>query len=129
TPPYTPQDSPLGTTASPYPHRAFDPEASYAPFVASNLITIPRAPRGEDPWLADGATTTSGNNVRAYADLTGFEGYEPTDLIGATSAPDTFDYTYDPLLAPGSSTHQRQAAITQLFFTNNWLHDAFYMAG
>jgi len=130
TAPFTPHDGPTGTEATPYPRAAFDPNAPYGPYVAPNLVTIPRAPNARgDNWLAEGATTTSGNNVRAYADLAAPDYFSAGDMWGTTSAPDTFDYTFDPLLQPGSSTNQRQAAIAQLFFTNNWLHDAFYEAG
>src|SRR5688500_19480137 len=41
----------------------------------------------------------------------------------------TFDRTYDPTLEPNASTDQMMAAVTQLFYVNNWLHDHYYDSG
>ena len=86
---------------------------------------------GHDPWLAAGATETKGNNVDAYTDNNdardGFTAGE--DLRAAVSSAQTFNYTYDTTKAPTSSTSQIMAAVTQIFYTTNWLHDYWYESG
>ena len=99
-----------------------------------------------DPWLAPSATVTFGNNVEAYSDRNQFvddagatrnDGYNEggTALDGGydfradlTSAL-TFDRTYNTALAPNASVNQIKAAITQIFYTTNWLHDYWYDSG
>ena len=51
------------------------------------------------------------------------------DFRAGTTSPSTFDRAYDPTLDPASSANQRMAAITQLFYTDNFLHDWYYDAG
>ena len=51
------------------------------------------------------------------------------DLRATITAPSAFDRTYDTTLAPGASADQRKAAVTQLFYDINFLHDWFYDAG
>jgi hypothetical protein len=96
-----------------------------------NLVTLQNGPIStNDPWLPAGATVTTGNNVDAYVDLVTPDGFNgPGDFRATTTAPGVFDRTYDVTLAPGASADQRMAAITELFYINNWLHDWFYDAG
>src|SRR5689334_17062988 len=51
-----------------------------------------------DPWLAPGATETTGNNVDAYTDnnSTSEDGYTPAsgDVRATTTAPNTFDRSF-----------------------------------
>src|SRR6185503_12567303 len=82
-----------------------------------------------DPWLAPGATQTLGNNVDAYADLSSPDGFSAGDLRASTTSANTFDRTYDVNQAPGVSNDQRMAAITQLFYDNNFFHDWYYDSG
>lgn len=120
----------LGPQAPYSPHPTGIPDGSQPAFVAPSLVTLQNAPFSRnDPWLADGATQSLGNNVDAYADVSGGNGFDASDIRASVTAPGVFDRSYDPLLAPNANAEQRQAAITQLFFTNNWLHDAFYDAG
>src|SRR5690606_31799638 len=127
-PPYAPYPSPYGRSFTPHP--VGDPTDDAAPFMPQELIALESAPfsRG-DPWLPDGATVTSGNNVDAYADLVPPDGYTPGDLRPTVSFPDWFDHSYDTGLPPNASAGQIAAATTQLFYTVNWLHDGFYDAG
>ena len=98
-----------------------------------------------DPWLQPNDTFTYGNNVRAYSDRNQStndaggavnDGFQDAGTDGGggdyraevTSAK-TFDRTYDAALAPNATPEQIKASITQLFYTNNWLHDFWYDAG
>jgi len=117
---------------TPYPGGAPDlTEPSYAPGVLVTLEGFNTNPDGQtDPWLTADATETRGNNVETYIDC-----QWPTDyLAGADqraslTATRTFDYVYDPALAAVQTDDQRLAAVVQLFYTVNWLHDYFYDSG
>jgi uncharacterized repeat protein (TIGR01451 family) len=74
----------------------------------------------------DGAefTITRGNNVHAYLD-------EQDTNVSSGDEPDggadlIFDYPYDPLLEPSL---QKEAAVTNLFYMNNMIHDITYHFG
>jgi hypothetical protein len=130
TPPYRPMVGPQGRGG--YPHPTATPDNFQPPFVAPLLVSLVSAPFSmADPWLPDGATETVGNNVDAYADLAGGDGYHPLngDVRAALSAATSFDYTYNTGSAPQANSTQIQASITHLFFLNNWLHDWFYDSG
>jgi len=96
-----------------------------------------------DPWLPTGATETNGNNVNAYSDnnTTSEDGFTPAsgDVHATATSPNTFDRVYDPTKDPQYNDPnvpnpvfndpQRMAAVTQLFYTTNWLHDYWYDSG
>lgn len=123
-----PYDGPQGNDPTPHPTGLPD---FYAPsFLSPNLLTIQNTPFSRnDPWLATGATTLTGNNVDAYADLVSPDGFGAGDLRATPTAANTFDRTYNHTLAPSASSDQRMAAITQLFYNNNFFHDWYYDAG
>lgn len=81
-----------------------------------------------DPWLADDATTTSGNNVFAYADVVAPQDFSEGDFTAETTADFTFDYPYQ-VDQVANSYENRKAAIVNLFYMNNFLHDFFYDHG
>lgn len=81
-----------------------------------------------DAWLADDATTTDGNNVKAYVDAIAPNGFSNGDIIADVTSPNTFDYKYNTDLLE-NSTHNRKAATVNLFYLNNYLHDDFYDHG
>jgi large repetitive protein len=124
-----PYDGPHGTEVTPHPTGM--PDNYDPPFVPANLVTLSSYPFStNDPWLPAGATQTAGNNADAYADLFPPDGYqEGRDFRATTTGADTFDYTYDPTRAPGFNTTQQQAAVVNLFYMNNFLHDWYYDAG
>jgi large repetitive protein len=109
----------------------------------ANLVTLDSAPFSRnDPWLASGATRTQGNNVEAFANKLEPDGFGPAgsdecnvalpvdgDLHACVTSPDTFDHLYNPLLTPDAKRTQAAAAVTNLFYTINYLHDWFYDAG
>ncbi|MBB1365353.1 rhombosortase-dependent M36 family metallopeptidase [Pseudoalteromonas sp. SR44-5] len=81
-----------------------------------------------DPWLTDDATTTSGNNVFAYADVIAPQGFTEGDFTAETTSDFTFDYPYQ-VDQVANSYDNRKAAIVNLFYMNNFLHDFFYDHG
>jgi hypothetical protein len=126
-----PLDGPIADFS---PHPTGVPDGSYPAFAASTLLSkdgFNSAPGGgSDPWLAAGATQSTGNNVDAYTDDDAPDGFSgANDLRAAVSAPGAFDYVFDPVQGPQVSTTQRMAAVTQLFYVNNWLHDDWYDSG
>jgi MYXO-CTERM domain-containing protein len=129
TPPYTPHDGPTGAAAA-TPHPTGNPDGYRPPYVAPELVTLQNAPYSRnDPWLPDGATVTTGNNVDAYADLVAPDNYQAGDLRPTVTAPGVFDRTMLFDIQPNANAEQIAAATTSLFFLNNWLHDWFYDAG
>jgi hypothetical protein len=125
---FAPFDGPAGNDAAPHP--TGNPDGFEPPFVAPNLVRLQNGPISKnDPWLPPAATETVGNNVDAYADIAAPDGLTAGDFRANTTAGNTFDRAYDTSQQPGASQDQRMAAITQLFYVNNWLHDSFYDAG
>ena len=82
-----------------------------------------------DPWLPGGASETRGNNVDAYADDDTPDGFSPGDVRAGVTMPGEFGHRYDTTLGPVSTPEQTLAAVTQLFYTSNWLHDWYYDSG
>ncbi|MGH8445931.1 MAG: M36 family metallopeptidase [Solimonas sp.] len=140
---HQPFDGPLGNDKEPVTAGPTGP-FSRTP-ATQNSISLINGPiilatEGTRPWLADGATVTTGNNANAYLDLNdylladnrthGADGFDEgtEDVRGKTSAANTFSYTYTPDADPTTPT-QRQAAIANLFYMNNWLHDWWYANG
>ncbi|MDC3960060.1 M36 family metallopeptidase [Polyangium jinanense] len=115
------------------PHPTGQPDNSQPDFIAPVLVSMDgfnKNPQGTfDPWLASGATSTSGNNVDAYADHAQPDGFGNGDTRPSVTAPGTFDRVYDVNLAPTANQNQIMAAATQLFYVTNWLHDYWYDSG
>ncbi|HUQ08617.1 MAG TPA: M36 family metallopeptidase, partial [Kofleriaceae bacterium] len=125
-----PLDGPL-VDASPHPTGA--PGSPRTAFLAPNNVSVDglntNPDGGGDPWLAAGATTTSGNNVDAYTDINSPNGFGGNDFRAATTGEGVFGRTYDTAQGPLVTQDQQMAAITQLFYSINWLHDEWYDAG
>jgi extracellular elastinolytic metalloproteinase len=109
------------------PHPTGVPDGFQAPTVAEQLVTIESLP-GHDPWLAEGAQTTRGNNCLAYADLRRPQGSSQGDVDGQVTSEGTFDYTYDHDRDASDPTNL-QNSLVGMFFHVNWLHDRWYEAG
>lgn len=128
-PAHFPLDGPQGASATPHPTglpNGFNPGF----FAPSTLVSLSSGPISTgDAWLPAGATQTSGNNVKAYADLARPAGFGTGDLMGSVSTPGAFDWAFDPQVEPNANSTQRQAAITQLFYSNNFFHDWYYDVG
>lgn len=121
-----PFDGPLADV-TPDPGGA--PNGSYPGFVSPNLVTMDGFNAPHDPWLAPGATQSVGNNVDAYTDDDNPDGFSANDLRATVSSSGVFDYTFDPLLDPQANNTQKMAAVTDLFYVTNWLHDWWYDSG
>ncbi|MDI3289203.1 M36 family metallopeptidase [Polyangium sp. 15x6] len=129
-PKYTPTEGPMADYA---PHPTGVPDGSAPAFISPILVTIDgfnTNPQGTfDPWLPAGATETSGNNVDAYADHQDPQGLSAGEYRANVTAPGVFDRVYDTAQNPDVTQDQVKAAITQLFFLNNYLHDYWYDSG
>ncbi|HQR37666.1 MAG TPA: M36 family metallopeptidase [Blastocatellia bacterium] len=124
--PFKPLDSPQGTVGTPHPTGV--PDQYQAPDATTVDVSVESLLGPTDPWLAPGATSTLGNNVDAYLDIAGTDGFTTGDIRGATSAAGQFLYSFDPAAATTDAT-VRQSKTTHLFFYNNWLHDIWYQKG
>ena len=124
---HLPWPGPQGPGGTPHPSGVNN---TWFPTPSSlQVVTLEHADLStNDPWLPPGATQTLGNNVQAYADLGWPSGYNAsTDLLGVTTSPDTFGYTYD-FNAPESPL-QVKAGVVSLFYVTNFLHDWYYDDG
>ncbi|PWN66427.1 metalloprotease [Chryseobacterium oncorhynchi] len=103
-------------------------------FGSRSIITNPwilnASPEG---WHSDGINTytvTRGNNVFAYEDVAGTALTIPPDYLPGTPAEGgatrNFDFPFD---INGTPVNNRNAAITNLFYLNNRIHDVFYQFG
>lgn len=152
-----PYVDPYGFT-NPYPTRL---PSGYLPHVQApmNLIELGHAGISTgDPWLADDASETRGNNVDAFfnADPVDADGNcleddsgdwllmkpEQGDFRAPLTSARTFDYAFDASATPGdylqcgggaspipNGSAQLNAKIVQAFYAVNWLHDLFYDLG
>ncbi|MDV7698392.1 T9SS-dependent M36 family metallopeptidase [Chryseobacterium soli] len=98
-----------------------------ATFGSRSLVTNPwmiaSSPEG---WHSDGTnhyTNTRGNNVYAYADLTGTNAVGPTAEGGASR---NFNF---PFSIYETAANNLNSSITNLFYINNKVHDIFYKFG
>ena len=129
---HTPLDGPLEDYT---PHPAGAPTGGPKDATKPTLVTMEgfnTNPDGvHDPWLPPDAKDTRGNNVDAFAGHTDPDGPEgPEQVLRATlTAPGEFDRDYDVGSEPLAGEGQIMAAITQLFYTTNWLHDWWYDSG
>ncbi len=102
------------------------PATTQAPEVSRTLVTlsaenITASPNG---WIDDGVNETRGNNVDAHLDL---DANNTPDTPRPQGSPNrVFDFPLDLTLQP--STY-RDAAVTQLFYWCNWMHDKLYALG
>jgi len=91
------------------------------------LVTLDSGPISTgDPWLPTGATSARGNNVHAYLDIGGTDGFNVGDISAEPTSAQTFDY---PFIADPTDLNDQKAAVVNLFYMNNWLHDWFYDSG
>lgn len=85
---------------------------------------------GFDPWLLPKAKDLlAGNNVSAYADHFSPDGFSEGDVAAFARPSGTFESPWFPEDGAFGTTDQIEAAIVQLFFVNNWLHDWYYDSG
>lgn len=121
----TPWDSPHGNVIPATSATQVDATA----YLDAPLVKLTHGPISKkDPWLLETATTTVGNNVTAYADVVAPDGFTNGDYYAETTAAKVFDYKYRTAEAE-TSVNNRKAAIVNLFYMNNYLHDVFYDYG
>ena len=125
--PHRPWDNPM-VDVSPHPVGAPSPVS--APPVSASVIDLGHGPiQSQDPWLPEGAEQTVGNNVNAYADLVAPDGYNAGDMRAFAPGGRGFLPQHDPMAHPQANEGQTQAAVLNLFYVANHLHDEFYDAG
>ena len=94
-------------------------------FDPANPVASPFGWHDTDGVFGPEFTVTRGNNVHAYTDTDANNVADPgSDPDGGASL--TFDFTLDP--TQNASTY-RPAAVTNLFYWNNVIHDVFYQYG
>ncbi len=115
-----------------FPHPSGTPDDTVINTQFSSLTNIESATFSRnDPWLEANASSTSGNNIRAYTDIDAPDGLTPgsNDRLASTTSSSTFDYPYDFAIAPDNNSQLQNAAIVQAFYVTNFLHDWLYDSG
>ena len=139
--PFLPLPGPAGRAG--FPNASGTPDGFQPAPQPGNLVTVESAPFSKnDPWLVPNANRTFGNNVEAFIDILtpdnfGTPGTDECnvslpvdgDLHACLTSPGTFDHPYDFTKALSASRSQTSAAVTNLFYVNNFLHDWYYDAG
>lgn len=102
------------------------PATNQPPFAARTLVTLSAINTNASPagWMPDGANETRGNNVDAHTDRTGTNAIDPRPQGSPFR---TFDFPLD--LATQPPTNCSAAAVVQLFYSCNWMHDKLYELG
>ncbi|MFO0745091.1 MAG: M36 family metallopeptidase [Myxococcota bacterium] len=122
-----------GPTEDFLPNPSGVPDHALPALIEASLVSMNgfnQAPdHGVDPWLTLPAQETRGNNVDAYVDLTEPDGFSNGDLRATATGNGVFDRRYDFDAEPDASPDQLMAAVTQVFYLTNWLHDWYYDSG
>ena len=118
-----------GALASFAPHPTGVPDGSAPSLIPQNLVVMDSFNRNFDPWLPTNATTTSGNNAEAFADLDGNRAFTAGDIRPVVRSGRVLNYVYDHTLEPLANTTQSSAAAVNTFFLVNWMHDWYYDSG
>jgi hypothetical protein len=121
-----PLDGPLAGFS---PHPTGMPDGSVPALIPQNLVVMEAFNASLDPWLPVDATTTSGNNAEAFADMDGSNGASPSDIRPEVRSGRVLDYTYNHEIGPLDTPDQSKAAAVNAFFIVNWLHDWWYDSG
>jgi len=116
-----PYDSPTPFSPGHESPLAAQPAAAASELVTLDALDTTASPNG---WIDDGGTETLGNNVDAHADSDVFPNVP--DLPRPTSATREFDFPVNFASPPAA---YQDAAVTHLFYLNNWIHDKLYGLG
>ncbi|MBF0428468.1 MAG: M36 family metallopeptidase, partial [Magnetococcales bacterium] len=128
---HAPLISPYGNNGLPNPTGA-PATPPYLPNpVSQSLITLQNGPiKSNDPWLDEQAISTRGNNVDVTATVSNTTLSQALRNARAPiSAISIFDYLFSSKLGPFDTSSQGLAAMVQMFYTLNYLHDDFYNYG
>ena len=102
------------------------PDTNQPPAVARSLVTWSALNTNASPigWISDGENETRGNNVDAHTDR---NADDLPDLPRPQGSPfRVFDLPLDMARPPGTYS---DAAVVQLFYWCNWMHDRLYELG
>jgi uncharacterized repeat protein (TIGR01451 family) len=111
---------------SPFSPGHFTPSAVQPALVNRQLVVTPALNTNASPngWIDDGVNETTGNNVDAHTDR---NDDDQPDLPRPQGNPNrVFDFPLDLTQAP---TTYSAAAIVQLFYWNNFIHDKLWELG
>jgi len=103
------------------------PADAQPPLVPRALMTLAALDTNASPagWIADGDNETVGNNVDAHTD---WNADDAPDLPRPQGSPfRVFDFAAD--LGTEAPADYASAAVVQLFYVNNWIHDRLYQLG
>ncbi|HKW28451.1 MAG TPA: M36 family metallopeptidase, partial [Verrucomicrobiae bacterium] len=112
---------------SPFSPGYATPVTNQPPLVARSLVIFPALDTNASPagWINDGGNETLGNNADAHADR---NADDLPDLPRPQGAPfRVFDFPMD--LTSQDPTNYGSAAVVQLFYWNNFMHDKLYELG
>ena len=115
-----------GDSPTPMSPSLATPATTQPPEVARELVTLSALDTTASPngWIDDGVNETRGNNVDAHLDL---DANNIADVPRPQGSPSrVFDFPLDLTLQPSA---YRSAAVTQLFYWCNWMHDKLYVLG
>ncbi len=116
----------LSDSPAPFSPSCSSPCTTQPPELASVLVTLSAVDTNASPngWIDDGGNETQGNNVDAHTDQ---DANNSPDLPRPQGSPfRTFDFSANLTQAP--STYPN-AAVTDLFYWCNWMHDQLYALG
>jgi uncharacterized repeat protein (TIGR01451 family) len=111
---------------SPFSPGYSTPTTSQPPLVSRTLLTLSALDTNASPagWINDGGNETLGNNVDAHTDR---NADDVADLPRPQGSPfRVFDFPLDLTQVPSTYTN---AAVVQLFYWNNFIHDKLYELG
>lgn len=111
---------------SPFSPSYSTPVTTQPPLTNRVLLTLPALDTNASPngWIDDGGNETLGNNVDAHTDV---NADNVADLPRPHGSPArVFDFPLDLSQSPSTYTN---AAVVQLFYWNNFMHDKLYQLG
>ena len=102
------------------------PNTNQPPLIPRTPVTFGALDTNASPigWISDGENETRGNNVAAHTDL---NGDDIPDLPRPQGSP--FRVFNPPLDLTQSPASYSDAAVVQLFYWCNWMHDRLYELG
>lgn len=103
------------------------PSSAQPPLISRSLVTLPALDTNASPqgWIPDGGNQTLGNNVDAHTDT---NSDDIADLPRPQGSPfRVFDFPMD--LSTQDPSAYQSAAVVQLFYWNNFMHDRLYELG
>jgi hypothetical protein len=117
-----------GDSPTPFQPGHSTPSTTQPAEIPRSLVTLSALDTTASPngWINDGITETIGNNVDAHLDLDANNVADTPRPQGSGLNSRVFDFPLDLTLAP---SNYRDAAVTQLFYWCNWMHDKLYQLG